>query len=67
MREFVEEETVSYKRSHQHAQDKIEVDLHKIPIMGILTEPMRGNLHSEDELVDAVKEYIPTAHVKFLE
>lgn len=67
LKELIEEETVSYKRTHQHDQDKVEVDLHKIPVMGILTEPLRGSLHKDDEKMLSMNEYIPTAHVKFLE
>ena len=35
--------------------------------MGILTEPLRGSLHKDEEKMTMVNEYIPTAHVKFLE
>ena len=35
--------------------------------MGILTEPLRGSLHKDEEKLSHVNEYIPTAHVKFLE
>jgi hypothetical protein len=46
----------------------VEVDLHKIPIIGVLTEPLRGSLHQDDHrIAAAANEYIPTAHVKFLE
>jgi len=67
MKDFVAEETVSYKRTHQHDQEKVEVDLNKIPIMGVLTEPLRGSLHKDEERMSTANEYIPTAHVKFLE
>ncbi len=54
-----------------------EVDENKRPVIGVLTEPLRGNLFKEredhldeDDLVSSYKDgtasYVPKAHVQFL-
>lgn len=45
----------------------MEVDYSRVPVIGILTEPLRGSLHKEGEEISQINEYVPTAHVKFLE
>ena len=51
----------------------IEFDHHKRPVIGILTEPIRGQLSAHDDMekhsVDTSRHmsYVPRAHVQFLE
>jgi hypothetical protein len=39
----------------------------RTPVIGILTEPLRGALRKGDLEIQGLDEYIPLAHVKFLE
>ena len=36
------DETISYHRNHDHDISKVEINSHKIPVIGVLTEPIRG-------------------------
>jgi len=46
---------------------RIHLTSKKRPVIGILAEPLRGKLTFEHENIQDIKEYIPTAHVQFLE
>lgn len=39
----------------------------RTPIWGILTEPLKGTLKSNDNIMSGYDEYIPASHVKFIE
>ena len=55
--------------------DYAEIDHGKRPVIGVLTEPLRGGMYTpsnsrfkKDELVDTSEaSYVPKAHVQFLE
>lgn len=36
-------------------------------VWGILSEPLKGILKSNDNVMDGYDEYIPASHVKFIE
>lgn len=55
-------------RDHEHMISRVHTYTKKRPIYGILAEPLRGNLSKEQEgVITHLKEYIPAAHVDFLE
>lgn len=54
-------------RPHNHDSENKKVKNNNRPLYGILTEPLRGSVHDGDEQVTNVEQYIPAAHVKFLE
>lgn len=59
----------SSKRSHEKKHIMKDIDSSKRPVIGVLSEPLRGKIHatgSTEETVD-ITSYIPKAHVKFLE
>jgi len=59
----------SSKMLHDNKHIMKSIDSSKRPVIGVLSEPLRGKIHakgSDDEVVD-VNSYIPKAHVKFLE
>lgn len=46
--------------------DTVEISDNRRPIYGVLTEPLRGNMKSKNNLFDYIKDevsYIPKAHV----
>lgn len=56
-----------HEKMHEQQIRRVQVDSKKRPIYGILTEPLRGNLNHNGSVVDHFEEYIPAAHVQFLE
>jgi hypothetical protein len=59
----------SKRRDHDHfitEEEIIKKINSKLPVWGILTEPLHGTLKQDDE-VSEYQEYIPAAHVKFIE
>ena len=59
------EESVA-KRKH-NSNLVTPISQKRTPVIGILTEPIRGALRKGDQEIQGVDEYIPLAHVKFLE
>ena len=61
--------TFSTTRSHKHIEDLIDYKKkkNKTPVWGILTEPLKGTLKSDDNVMEGYDEYVPAAHVKFIE
>lgn len=49
-------------RSHENV-----ISNQKTPVWGVLTEPLRGTLKKNSDVVSDYQEYIPASHVKFLE
>jgi hypothetical protein len=39
----------------------------RVPVWGILTEPLRGTLKNDDIVLSGYDEYIPAALVQFIE
>ena len=70
----VEKKSEAY-RAHVEQLDYAEIDHGKRPVIGVLTEPLRGGMYTpsnsrfkKDELVDTSEaSYVPKAHVQFLE
>ena len=70
----VERKNSAY-RAHLEGLELAEIDHGKRPVIGVLTEPLRGDMYTpsnsrfkRDELVDtSVASYVPKAHVQFLE
>ena len=70
----VEKKNSSYE-AHNQMREYDVIDHFKRPVIGILTEPLRGELYTpsnsrfkKDELVDtSTASYVPKAHVQFLE
>jgi hypothetical protein len=60
-----DEETVS-KRKH-NSNMTTPISQRRTPVIGVLTEPLRGSLRKDNIEVTGINEYIPLAHVKFLE
>ena len=63
------EETSVYNHymEHEQAVKRLAVDSSARPIYGVLTEPLSGTLTLGEATVESFNEYIPTAHVQFLE
>lgn len=61
--------TFAKKRSHDHIADLIKTKKkdNRTPVWGILTEPLKGTLKSDDNVMAGYDEYVPAAHVKFIE
>lgn len=61
--------------AHKEKHEYEVIDHGKRPVIGILTEPLRGELYTpsnsrfiKDELMDtSTASYVPKAHVQFLE
>jgi hypothetical protein len=60
-----DEENVA-KRKH-NSNLSTPISQRRTPVIGILTEPLRGSLRKGNEEIKDIDEYIPLAHVKFLE
>jgi hypothetical protein len=54
-------------KNHEHMKERVNLKRSKRAVVGILTEPLRGSLTKEGIEVGEIKEYIPSAHVSFLE
>jgi hypothetical protein len=61
--EKVEDPVFAGNRRHENAS---ETD-NRVLIWGILTQPLIGELKSEDGESTRYNEYVPAAHVKFIE
>ena len=70
----VEKKSSSY-RAHMDQLEQVEIDHGKRPVIGVLTEPLKGDMFTpsnsrfkKDEKVDTSNaSYVPKAHVQFLE
>ena len=59
----------SSRKAHDKKHIMKDIDSSKRPVIGVLSEPLRGKVQSKgtnDEVID-LNSYIPKAHVKFLE
>lgn len=60
--------TFAKKRPHDHRQVDENIKDTRVPVWGILTEPLRGTLRNEEDIIlSSYDEYIPAALVKFIE
>lgn len=52
----------------KHNSDlETDASLRRTPVIGILTEPLRGTMKDREVTVSNYDEYIPAAHVKFIQ